>query len=70
MKAFLTLRAAPGNNSTYTQEVIDEVATPRAPATAGMASRTNHYVRSKIAKLMIFYFIILKLPEVTAQSLQ
>ena len=58
MKAFLTLWATPGNNSTYGQYVIDEVAAPGAPPTVEMANRTDHYVQSKIAKLMILYFII------------
>jgi hypothetical protein len=66
VKALLTLRAAPGNNSTYSQGIIDEVAAPGAAAAAGMASRTNHYVGSKIAKKMILYFIIYDLLQVTA----
>jgi hypothetical protein len=58
VKALLALWAAPRNNSTYGQNIVDEVAAPGTAATTGMASRTDHYVRSKIAKLMIFYFII------------
>jgi hypothetical protein len=66
MKALLTLRAAPRNNSTYGQNVIDEIAAPGTSATAGMASRTNHYVQPKIAKIMILYFIIYNSLEVTS----
>jgi hypothetical protein len=64
MKALLTLRAAPRNNSAYSQNIIDDVAAPGSAATAGMASWANHYVQSKISKLMILYFIIYKSLEV------
>jgi hypothetical protein len=60
MKALLTLRTAPRNNSAYSQNIIDDVAAPGAAATAGMASWANHYVQSKISKLMVLYFIIYK----------
>jgi hypothetical protein len=60
VKALLTLRAAPGNNSAYSQNIIDDVAAPGSAATAGMASWANHYAQSKISKLMILYFIIYK----------
>jgi hypothetical protein len=66
VKAFLTLRAAPRNNSTYGQDIIDEVAAPGAAATAGMASWANHYVGSKIAKKMMLCFIIFNSLQVTA----
>jgi hypothetical protein len=69
VKALLTLRAAPGNNSTYREDIIYDVAAPGAAATAGMASWANHYVESKIAKKMILYFIIYNSMEVTAYSL-
>jgi hypothetical protein len=69
VKAFLTLRAPPGHNSTYREDIIYDVAAPGAAATAGMASWANHYVESKIAKKMILYFIIYNSMEVTAYSL-
>jgi hypothetical protein len=69
VKALLTLWAAPGNNSTYGQEIIYDVAAAGAAATARMASWANHYVQSKIAKIMILYFIIYNSLDFTAYSL-
>jgi hypothetical protein len=70
VKALLTLRAAPGNNSTCAQDIIDDVAAPGAAATVTMTSRTNHDAQSKIPKVMTLYFIIYESLEVTATSLQ